>query len=128
MLTLLKNVVDKGTAGRLRWLYEFSGEMAGKTGTTQNQSDGWYMGITPKLSAGVWVGCEDRSARFDDLAMGAGGNVALPIWAKFFERVYADSTLEIFQDELFPKPENFHVDLDCIDTSPKPSSSDFNDF
>jgi penicillin-binding protein 1A len=128
MLTLLKAVVDKGTAGRLRWYYQFTGEMAGKTGTTQNQSDGWYMGITPKLSAGVWVGGEDRSVHFDMLGMGAGGSMALPIWAKFFEKVYADSTLGITQEEFFEKPVGFHVDLDCEDVTDKPSSTDFSDF
>lgn len=128
MVTLLKGVVDGGTAGRLRWLYQFTGEMAGKTGTTQNQSDGWYMGITPQLAAGVWVGGEDRSAHFDDLGMGAGGNMAMPIWAKFFEKVYADSTLGITQDEMFQKPVGFHVDLDCVDVSEKPSTTDFSDF
>ncbi len=129
MLTLLKNVVDRGTAGRLRYRYEFSGEIAGKTGTTQNQSDGWFMGITPHLSAGVWVGGEDRSIHFDELGMGAGGNMALPIWAKFFEKVYADSTLGVTQEKMFQKPVGFHVDLDCVDVSERPTSSeDFSEF
>ncbi|MEX0987685.1 MAG: transglycosylase domain-containing protein [Bacteroidales bacterium] len=128
MLTLLKAVVDRGTAGRLRYFYEFTGEIAGKTGTTQNQSDGWFMGITPQLAAGVWVGGEDRSIHFDDLGMGAGGNMALPIWGKFFEKVYADSTLGITQEEIFQKPVGFRMDLDCQDVSDKPFSTDFNDF
>ncbi|MCF8346132.1 MAG: transglycosylase domain-containing protein [Bacteroidales bacterium] len=128
MITLLKDVVNRGTAGRLRWFYEFSGEIAAKTGTTQNQSDGWFMGLTPQLSAGVWVGGEDRSVHFDELGMGAGGNMALPIWANFFDKVYADSTLGITQDALFQKPEGFYVNLDCPDVSDKPSSSDYSDF
>ena len=128
MITLLKDVVDRGTAGRLRWFYEFSGEIAAKTGTTQNQSDGWFMGITPQLSAGVWVGGEDRSVHFDELGMGAGSNMALPIWANFFEKVYADSTLGITQEELFQKPPGFYVDLDCPDVSERPSSTDYSDF
>jgi penicillin-binding protein 1A len=128
MLTLLKDVVDRGTAYRLRWKYEFTGEIAGKTGTTQNQSDGWFMGITPQLSAGVWVGGEDRSVHFDRLGMGAGGNMALPIWAKFFEKVYADSTLGITQEAFFEQPDGFHVNLDCVDVSDNPSSEDFSDF
>lgn len=128
MLTLLMDVVNHGTAYRLRWKYEFSGEIAGKTGTTQNQSDGWFMGITPKLSAGVWVGGEDRSVHFDALGMGAGGNMALPIWANFFEKVYADSTLGITQEDYFELPDGFHVDLDCVDVSDTPSSKDFSDF
>ncbi|MCA1746836.1 MAG: hypothetical protein LC655_04005, partial [Bacteroidales bacterium] len=76
----------------------------------------------------VWVGGEDRSAHFDELGMGAGGNMALPIWAKFFEKVYADSTLGITQDVLFEKPEGFYVDLDCPDVLDRASSSDYNDF
>ena len=97
--------------------------MAGKTGTTQNQSDGWFMGITPQLSAGVWVGCEDRSAHFDMLGMGAGGSMSMPIWAKFFEKVYADSTLGITQEEFFVKPEGFFVDMDCVDVSDTPGGN-----
>ncbi len=128
MITLLKEVVNRGTAGRLRYLYQFSGEIAAKTGTTQNQSDGWFMGITPQLSAGVWVGGEDRSVHFDELGMGAGGNMALPIWAKFFEKAYADSTLGIVQDTLFEKPVDFYVDLDCPDISETASSADYSDF
>ena len=81
-----------GTANRLRWKYEFTGELAGKTGTTQNQSDGWYIGLAPKLTAAAWVGGEDRSIHFDQLGMGAGGNMSLPIYAEFLKRVYADST------------------------------------
>ncbi len=128
MLTLLRGVVDKGTAGRLRWFYEFSGEMAGKTGTTQNQSDGWYMGLTPHLSAAVWVGGEDRSVHFDELGMGAGGNMALPIWAKFFKKVYADSTLGVTQEDYFQKPVGFQEIPDCPDVSEKPTGNDFGDF
>lgn len=128
MVTLLKDVVDRGTAGRLRYFYQFNGEMAGKTGTTQNQSDGWYMGITPRLSAGVWVGGEDRSIHFDMLGMGAGGSMALPIWAKFFQKVYADTTLRITEEDFFTKPEGFHVDLSCQDVTDSPSTTDFSDF
>jgi len=128
MLTLLRGVVDRGTAGRLRYVYNFTGEIAGKTGTTQNQSDGWFMGITPKLSAGVWVGGEDRSIHFDELGMGAGSNMALPIWGKFFEKVYADSTLGITQEDYFEKPPGFQVNLDCPDISETPSGNDFSGF
>ena len=128
MLTLLRGVVDRGTAGRLRYVYNFTGEIAGKTGTTQNQSDGWFMGITPKLSAGVWVGGEDRSIHFDELGMGAGSNMALPIWGKFFEKVYADSTLGITQEDYFEKPPGFQVNLDCPDISETSSGNDFSGF
>ncbi len=138
MLTLLRNVVDmtgrykgdyySGTANRLRWYYEFTGELAGKTGTTQNQSDGWYIGLAPKLSAAAWVGGEDRSIHFDQLGMGAGGNMALPIYAEFLRRVYADSTLNITQEDEFEKPPDFFIDLDCPDIAEAGSASDYDDF
>jgi len=128
MVTLLKSVVDRGTANRLRWRYQFEGELGGKTGTTQNQSDGWFMGIAPRLSAGVWVGGEDRSTHFDLLGMGAGGNMALPIWGEFFTRVYADSTLGITQEDFFEAPEDFYVDLDCEDVLDHATGSDYSEF
>jgi penicillin-binding protein 1A len=138
MLTLLRNVVDmigryqgeyySGTAYRLRSRYEFTGELAGKTGTTQNQSDGWFIGLAPKLTAAAWVGGEDRSIHFDELGMGAGGNMAMPIYAEFLKRVYADSTLNITQEDEFVKPVDFFVDLDCPDIMESTSISDFDDF
>lgn len=138
MLTLLRNVVDMigtyrgenyfGTAVRLRYRYEFEGELAGKTGTTQNQSDGWYIGLAPKLTAAAWVGGEDRSIHFDMLGMGAGGNMSLPIYAEFLKRVYADSTLNITQEDEFNKPLDFFVDLDCPNIMETSSTSEFDDF
>lgn len=138
MLSLLRNVVDmsntyrgtfySGTANRLRWKYEYTGELAGKTGTTQKQSDGWYIGLAPKLTAAAWVGGEDRSIHFDQLGMGAGGNMSLPIYAEFLKRVYADSTLGITQEDEFDKPIDFFVDLDCPDVAESGSNSDFDDF
>lgn len=138
MLTLLKNVVDMtgqyrgdwyaGTARRLRSRYEFTGELAGKTGTTQNQSDGWFIGLAPKLTAAAWVGGEDRSIHFDMLGMGAGGNMALPIYAEFMKRVYADSTLNITQEDEFERPLDFFIDLDCPDIAEPNSNSDLDDF
>jgi penicillin-binding protein 1A len=138
MLTLLKNVVDMsnqyrgvwyaGTAHRLRSGYQFTGELAGKTGTTQNQSDGWYIGLAPRLSAAAWVGGEDRSIHFDMLGMGAGGNMSLPIYAEFMKRVYADSTLMITQDDDFERPLDFFIDLDCPDVAETSNNSDFGDF
>lgn len=138
MITLLRNVVDmtgryrgdyySGTANRLRWKYEFSGELAGKTGTTQNQSDGWFIGLAPKLTAAAWVGGEDRSIHFDMLGMGAGGNMSLPIYAEFMKRVYADSTLNITQEDDFERPLDFFIDLDCPDIAEPNSNSDLGDF
>ncbi|MEN8156001.1 MAG: transglycosylase domain-containing protein [Bacteroidota bacterium] len=139
MLTLLRNVVDMagrykgvpyyGTATRLRGGYQFEGELAGKTGTTQNQSDGWYIGLAPKLTAAAWVGGEDRSIHFDHLGMGAGGRMSLPIYAEFFKRVYEDSTLHITQEDDFKKPVDFYIDLDCPDVMEAGSSSNsFDEF
>ncbi len=125
MLSLLRNVVDmtgrykgefySGTANRLRWKYEFTGELAGKTGTTQNQSDGWFIGLAPKLTAAAWVGGEDRSIHFDNLTMGSGTNMALPIYGEFLQRVYADTTLGISMEDDFVRPLDFFVDMDCPD-------------
>ena len=112
MLELLKNVVDEGTGRRLRFRYQFDNPIAGKTGTTQNNSDGWFVGITPDLVAGVWVGCEDRGARFRDMALGQGANMALPIWAKFMRRVYEDEKLDITKGD-FEKPWPLSVETDC---------------
>ncbi len=115
MTQLLGNVVNRGTAGRLRWFFKLTAEMGGKTGTTQNQSDGWYMGITPKLTAGVWVGAEDRSVHFDYLGKGSGSYMALPIFGYFMQKVYADPTLQLSQEDTFEKPEGFNMILNCPD-------------
>lgn len=131
MLNLMRGVVDynRGTAHRLRWKYEFTAEMAGKTGTTNNHSDGWFIGITPNLVSGCWVGAEDRSVHFDNIRQGSGTNMALPIFAEYMERVYADSTLGITQDLKFEAPPGFIIDLDCSDpdqatTSPNEDNID----
>ena len=113
MVNLLEGVVNGGTAYRLRTIYRFTAEIGGKTGTTQNQSDGWFMGITPKLTGGIWVGGEDRSVHFDELALGSGTNMALPIWAIYMNKVYNDSTLNITQEDRFEAPPNFNINLDC---------------
>jgi penicillin-binding protein 1A len=115
MVQLLRGVVDHGTGLRLRWFFNFTGQMGGKTGTTQNQSDGWYIGITPKLTAGVWVGGEDRSIHFDNLGQGSGGYMALPVYGYFFQKVYADSALNVRQDDVFTAPPDFSINLNCPD-------------
>ena len=115
MVQLLRGVVDRGTGGRLRWFFNFTGEMGGKTGTTQNQSDGWYMGITPNLTAGAWVGAEDRSVHFDNLTQGSGGYMALPIYGYFLQKVYADSSLNVKQEDIFTPPQDFSIYLNCPD-------------
>ncbi len=113
MIELLKGVVDYGTGNRLAWKYHFKNPIAGKTGTTNDQSDGWFMGIVPQLTTGVWVGCDDRSAHFRSLNLGQGANMALPIWALYMKRLYADSTLN-FQALEFVKPlHGMDVEFDC---------------
>lgn len=93
MLVLLKGVVDGGTAGRLRYRYNFTGEIGAKTGTTNRNADAWFMGFTPQLVSGCWVGGEDRDIHFDTMRMGQGATMALPIWANFMKKVYADPSL-----------------------------------
>jgi len=113
MLELMKGVVESGTGIRLRLTYEFNNPVAGKTGTTQNQSDGWFMGIVPQLSTGVWVGCEDRSAHFRTITLGQGANMALPIWALYMRKVYNDPSLG-FEMIDFDKPmSGFEIETDC---------------
>lgn len=113
MLELMKGVVESGTGIRLRLTYGFNNPVAGKTGTTQNQSDGWFMGIVPQLSTGVWVGCEDRSAHFRTITLGQGANMALPIWALYMRKVYDDPSLG-FEMIDFEKPmSGFEIETDC---------------
>jgi penicillin-binding protein 1A len=113
MIQLMKGVVDYGTGVRLRYKYNLRNPIAGKTGTTQNNSDGWFIGLTPELAAGAWVGGDERSIHFNTLEMGQGATMALPIWAKFFQKVYADKSLKVSQGD-FPKPANLgNIELDC---------------
>lgn len=113
MVELMKGVVYEGTGVRLRYKYGLRNPIAGKTGTTQNQSDGWFMGITPNLTTGVWTGAEDRSVHFKTITLGQGSNMALPIWALYMKKVYADPTLHVSQGD-FPKPvANIDLDFDC---------------
>jgi penicillin-binding protein 1A len=114
MIDLLRFVVNHGTAGELRWRYEIGWDLdiGGKTGTTQNHSDGWFVGFTPQLCTGVWVGCSDRSVHFASLEMGQGARMAMPIWAKYMKKVYEDKNLAIPKTP-FRIPEGFSVDLNC---------------
>ena len=107
MLVLLKGVVDGGTAGRLRYKYNFTGEIGGKTGTTNRNSDAWFMGFTPQLVSGCWVGGDDRDIHFDSMQMGQGATMALPIWAYFMKKVYRDKTLPYDPNAKFDLPEGF---------------------
>lgn len=132
VIKLLEGVTEGGSGERLRtegggsgdnrWTgypYMFKNPIAGKTGTTQNQSDGWFIGMVPNLVTGVWVGCEDRSARFKSITYGQGATAALPVWGYFMEKCYEDKDLQISTDE-FERPDNFAIKVDCW-TAPKPS-------
>lgn len=107
MLIELKAVVDEGTAGRLRYKYNFAGEIGGKTGTTNRNSDAWFVGFTPELVSGCWVGGEDRDIHFDSMKMGQGATMALPIWVYFMQRVYANKGLGYSENAVFDIPEGF---------------------
>ncbi|TVQ15049.1 MAG: penicillin-binding protein [Bacteroidetes bacterium] len=113
MLELMKGVVESGTGQRLRFRYNLTNPIAGKTGTTQNNSDGWFIGLTPDLVAGVWVGAEDRGIRFRNIALGQGANMALPIWALFMQRVYEDPSLEISQGDFEPPLQAIPFETNC---------------
>src|SRR5699024_4462941 len=92
--------------------YDFKNPIAGKTGTTQNQSDGWFMGIVPNLTTGVWVGGANRSVHFSSLQYGQGATMALPIWGSYMKMLYADEELDISQEE-FEVPEELNINVDC---------------
>lgn len=131
MLNLLQGVVNEGTGIRLRNRPEYGQfvmPIAGKTGTTQNHSDGWFIGVTPKISAGVWTGADLRSVHFRTLATGQGANMALPVWGYFYKKVLADPTLGITEEQEFKKPLNFNINLDCDDTMNKQEPAGFDDF
>ncbi|HOK85106.1 MAG TPA: transglycosylase domain-containing protein [Tenuifilum sp.] len=104
MVNLLESVVNQGTGVRLRLKYQLPGKIGGKTGTTQHHSDGWFMGVTPNLVAGVWTGAEDRSVHFQNLALGQGANMALPIFGLFMQKVYADPSLGISPNDDWQRP------------------------
>jgi penicillin-binding protein 1A len=107
MLDMLKAVIDGGTGSRLRRIYNLKGEMGGKTGTTQNHSDGWFMSFTPSIVAGCWVGGEDRSIHFDRMAYGQGASMALPIHGLFYQKIYADPTLNMSDNGVFEVPPQY---------------------
>lgn len=128
MVNLMEGVVQSGSGGRLRhnnqgykseykeiitgYPYEFKNPIAGKTGTTQNQSDGWFMGMVPNLVTGVWVGGEHRSVHFKSITYGQGASMALPIWALYMRENYNNKDLGVSQ-EAFPVPENLSINVDC---------------
>ena len=143
-LKLLEGVTKFGSGARLRhnipedernyvynnvvtgYPYKFQNAIAGKTGTTQNQSDGWFIGMVPNLVTGVWVGGEDRSVHFKDIAFGQGATMSLPIWALFMNKCYEDEELSISKED-FDEPESLSIELDCSKILPDESESDESD-
>lgn len=113
MENLMQGVINQGTGSRLRSVYGLKGEIAGKTGTTNDNSDGWFIGYTPTITAGVWVGGEDRQVHFKSLAYGSGSNMALPIWGIFMKKVLADGTLGVSELDKFVAPAGMTLDLGC---------------
>jgi len=129
VLNLLQGVTESGSGIRLRgawgsypddvvtgYPYGFTNPIAGKTGTTQNQSDGWFIGIVPNLATGVWVGGEDRATHFAGITRGQGATMALPIWALYYKKMYEDAKLNVSNGE-FEKPEKLTINIDCSKTS-----------
>lgn len=113
MTRMLRGVVTNGTASRLSYKYKVNGAIGGKTGTTQDNSDGWFMAITPDLVAGVWTGCEDRAFHFTTTGLGEGANSALPIFAGFMKRVYANSALKVTKADFEPPTGGTDIIYDC---------------
>ncbi len=113
MTSLLQGVVTNGTAVRLRLTYKLTNQMGGKTGTTQNHSNGWFMGVMPDLVAGVWTGWEDQAIHFEDLSMGQGANMALPVFGIFMQKLLADKDFSVIAESQFEAPPGFNVELDC---------------
>jgi penicillin-binding protein 1A len=113
MIMLLKGVVEAGTGVSIKYKYKITEPVGGKTGTTQNQSDGWFMGVTPYLVTGVWVGCEDRSVHFRYINLGQGAHMALPIWAKYMLKIYADKSLGFKTDDFEKPAKELSVEVNC---------------
>ncbi|MBO5635155.1 MAG: transglycosylase domain-containing protein [Bacteroidales bacterium] len=113
MVNLMEGVVQGGTASRLRYRYNLMGEIAGKTGTTNDNSDGWFIGYTPTLVAGVWTGAEDRQIHFQSGALGQGANMSLPTWGIFMKKVLADGTLGVTANDRFIAPAGVVDGLGC---------------
>jgi len=137
-LNLLEGVTQYGSGARLRsgpsnrydyknvitgYPYQFRNPIAGKTGTTQNQSDGWFMGIVPNLCTGVWVGGDDRATHFRSVRFGQGATMALPIWALYMRKCYADETLKVSKSA-FKKPEDLTIEIDCKEFRKKTNVED----
>ena len=113
MVNLMEGVVQGGTASRLRYRYKLNGEIAGKTGTTNDNADGWFIGYTPTLTAGVWTGAEDRQVHFQSTALGQGAHMSLPTWGLFMQKVIADGTLGVSANDRFIAPPGMDMSFGC---------------
>lgn len=113
MTDLLQGVVNQGTGVRLRLTYQLKNQMGGKTGTTQNHSNGWFMGVMPDLVGGVWTGWEDQAIHFEELSLGQGANMALPVYGIFLQKLLADPDFAPFGTAVFEAPAGFNMNLDC---------------
>lgn len=127
VVNLMQGVVNSGTAGRLRRLYVPEGPVAGKTGTTNDQADGWFMGTMPKITVGVWVGAEERNIHFESLALGGGSNMALPIWGLFLQKVLKNGKLGVTTQDKFSVPpgmDGFNLNCDTSDATKEGNQDD----
>ncbi|MBC9930470.1 penicillin-binding protein 1A [Chitinophaga qingshengii] len=124
MVKMMEGVLQPGgTGARMRGTYKMQGEMAGKTGTTNDNTDGWFIGYTPKLLAGAWVGCENNFIHFATTGIGQGANTGLPIWALFMQKVFADNTLKVNSTDKFQVPANMTDETySNFDTNVKPGA------
>lgn len=142
VVKLMEGVTQSGTGSRLKWGgagfrnydYSFGNSIAGKTGTSQNNSDGWFIGMVPNLATGIWVGNEDRAAHFKSTHYGQGATMALPIWGIFMKKCYADSDLDVSKDP-FERPDDLKIKVDCwtpkkvVDSTAVPTDEpDMNEF
>jgi penicillin-binding protein 1A len=113
MCDLLQGVVTQGSGIAIRYTYQLTNQIGGKTGTTQNHGNGWFMGVVPNLVAGVWSGWEDQSIHFNTLGEGQGATIALPVFARFLKKIYDDPQFGIMETDVFERPAGFNMDLDC---------------
>ena len=114
MLIMLRAVINEGTGGRIRRVFNITADMGGKTGTTNNNSDGWFIGFTPSLVSGVWVGGEERDIHFDNMRDGQGAEMALPVWGLYMNKVFADKSLGYLQTDTFAIPHGFDPCKDIL--------------
>jgi penicillin-binding protein 1A len=124
MTDMLKGVIQNGTGSRLQWKYNLRNPIGGKTGTTQNNSDGWFIGITPELVTGVWTGCEDRAVHFRSTSLGGGTNSALPVFALYMKKVYADKSLNYTKGDFEAPQGGVNITIDCEAYGPGPNAQD----